>query len=49
VDEARATVLSDISGKRAFEVAMDVLDRLIELGRMRRMAVMMNKTVARKS
>jgi hypothetical protein len=49
VDETRETVLSDINGKRAFEVAMDVLDKLTELGRMRRMAAMMNKTVARKS
>jgi hypothetical protein len=42
-------VLSDISGRRAFEVAMDVLARFTELGRMRKMAAMINKTVARKS
>ena len=49
MDETRDRVLSDIRGKRAFEVAMDVLERFTELGRTRKMAATMKKTVARKS
>jgi len=36
-------------GRRAFEVATDVLERFTELGRKRKTAATMKKTVARKS
>lgn len=49
MDETKERVLSDISGRRALEVAMDVLERFTELGRKRKMAAKMKKTVARKS